>query len=355
MKKITALFTAVCGWPTHGTVNALRSGTHAEYTIIGADCNPNDGALNYVDHLYKVPRCDDPDYIPSLMRLCEKHDVDIIIPLISDEIGVFWENMDSVAASGVKLLLSGKDSLLPVANDKFLLAEFLKKNGCGFMPKTYKFNAASVEEDLMALGYPDLPVAVKLSDACGGNGFKILDDKKSQEILHNNTRASRVNPYITKEQLLSMGEQYGGRYLLQEFLPGEELGTLCLVDHGRTVYSPSHRNYEMQYATTTNCELVDCEEANRIVRKVNGLLRLDGNIGFDFKRNGLGELKLMEINPRISATVSLAAKAGLNLVEMGVLHALGEDIEEGVTPMYGMKMQRVYGTLYSYKGKAYGV
>lgn len=354
MKKITVLLTAVCGMPTCATVDALRSSNKADFTIIGADCNPKDMALNYVDLLERVPRCSDIDYISCVLDICRRHSVDVVVPLISDEINILWEHMDDFESTGTKLLLSGKNSLLHIANDKLELKRFLEKNGIDIMPKTYVFDPCTVEDNLRALGYPDKPVAFKLKDGCGAVGFKILDEVKATDPASASSRASRMNPYITKKQLLKLGNVLGDRYLLQEYLPGRELSTLCLVDNGRTIYSPSHDNYEMQSAITTSCELVDCKEASSIVEKVNRLLNLDGNIGYDFKRDTNGRLVLLEINPRVSATVSLAAKAGLNLVEMGVLHALGYEIDEGIMPLYGLRLQRVYGTLYSLGGKPYG-
>ena len=129
---------------------------------------------------------------------------------------------------------------------------------------------------------------------------------------------------------------------------------LSLVDCGRTICSLCHDNYDMQYATTTDCELIKDEEAESIVAEINDLLKLDGNIGYDFKRDENGKLWLLEINPRISATVSLAVKGGVNIVEMGVLHKLGIPFDENISPMYGLRMMRVYGTLYTYKGEPYG-
>ena len=354
MKNITVLFTAVSGWPTHATVGALRNSENAKYTIIGVDSCPNIASLNYVDFLYKVPKCSDPDYVETLLSICKKHSVDIIVPLISEDISPLWLSLEHINALGIKVLLSGKESMLLTANDKFLLERFLCDQGLDYMPKTIKLNMSTLDEDLKALGYPDKPIAVKLKDGCGAIGFKILDESKSQNFNGVSSREFRVNPYISKAQLFALPETSKSRYILQEYMSGSELGVLSLVDHGRTVYSLAHENYEMQYATTTDCELVNNEEANSIVKQINSLLKLDGNIGYDFKRDDSGRLRLLEINPRISATVSLAVKAGVNIVEMGVFHALGYDIDESITPMYGMRLQRVYGTLYTYKGEPYG-
>jgi len=352
MRKITVLFTAVSGWPTHANVDALRNSGNAEYTIVGVDCSPNVASKNYVDYLYKVPRCDDPGYVDALIHICKHHKVDVIVPLISEDITPLSENRKMIEDAGVKILMSGPDSLLHIANDKLLLQQFLESNGIYVMPRTIKLKLDTLDEDLRAFGYPETPIAIKMKDACGAIGFKILDEKKARMVNGLSSREFRANPFISKEQLLALPDK--DRYMIQEYLPGQECGALCLVDHGRTVYCVTHENYEMQYATTTACELVNNEEVNKIVKKVNELLKLDGNIGFDFKRDANGQIKLLEINPRISATVCLAAKAGLNLVEMGVFHALGLPIDEDVKPLYGLKLQRVYGTLYSYGGMPYG-
>lgn len=354
MRHITVMFTAVCGWPTHATCNSLRYSQYATYTIVGVDCNPYDTAKNYVDHLYKVPRYYEDGYCDELLALCLKHGVEVIIPLISEEITVLRKNSEMFESRGIRFPWTGSDGEFEIANDKKLTQDFLEANGLFVFPKTVMFNPETAMDDLKGLGYPEKSVALKLKDGCGGVGFKILNDSQAIAVAKAGGREARANPYITVEQFMSIASSSPGRYMVQEYMPGMELSTLCLVDHGRTIYSPSHENFSMQYATTTYCELVDCQEATEIVTAANRLLKLNGNIGYDFKRDADGKLKLLEINPRISATVSLAVKAGLNIVEMGVFHALDLPIDEAIVPMYGMRLQRVYGTLYSYRGEPYG-
>lgn len=354
MRRITVLFTAACGWPTHSTCEALKRGSHAEYTIVGVDCSPRDTARNYVDYLYGVPRCGEDGYCESVLRVCERHGVDLVVPLISEEITILHKNSGMFEERGIRLPWTGSDGLFEIANDKLLAMRYLEERGMRAFPKTLELRPDTLDGDLELLGHPGRPVAVKLRDGCGAVGFKILDDESARKSACSASRDSRDNPYISTAQLRELAGAGGGRYLLQEYLPGREVGTMCLVDHGRTVYSPSHENFEMQYATATYCELVDCGEASEIASEANRILGLNGNIGYDFKRDGDGRLRLLEINPRISATVALAAKAGLNLVEYGILQGMGIPYPEDVEPLYGLRMQRVYGTLYSYGGMAYG-
>jgi carbamoyl-phosphate synthase large subunit len=70
-------------------------------------------------------------------------------------------------------------------------------------------------------------------------------------------------------------------------------------------------------------------------------LKMSGNVGFDFMRNDAGEAVLMDINPRITATVSVIAAAGLNLIYMRVKQLLGEELPE-VNIDYGTFLRRRY-------------
>ena len=354
MRHITVMFTAVCGWPTHATCNALRGSKNAKYTIIGVDCNPYDTAKNYVDHLYKVPRYYEDGYCDEILAICMKHGVELVIPLISEEIDVLRAHGYMFSAHGIRFPWTDSDGLFGIANDKKLCQDFLEARGLFVFPKTVMFNSDIVMKDLEGFGYPHKYVVLKLRDGCGGVGFKVLNNDKAIAVAKAGGREARANPYITLDQFMEIASTNPERYMVQEYVPGAEMSTLCLVDHGRTIYSPSHENFAMQYATTTYCELVDCEEATEIATEANRLLKLNGNIGYDFKRDEDGKLKLLEINPRISATVSLAVKAGLNIVEYGVFQGLGIPFPEDVVPLYGMRLQRVYGTLYSYKGEPYG-
>lgn len=348
--KIRVMFTAVGGWPTPVTIKSFQEASDNEYYVVGTDVTINPATKTYCDKVYQVSRSTSPTYVDELLYICEKERIDVLVPLISEDIDPIFESLDRFEKIGTKVLLSNRNSELEIANDKLKLYEHLTANGINVMPMTIPYNEETLDEDLKTLGYPDVPIAVKLKDGCGGAGFKILDEKMAIEVCKSQSRKSRVNPYINKQQLIEIGAN--GRYLLQTYLDGMELGVLSLVDNGRTIYALCHDNYDMQYATTTDCELVQNTEAENIVMKINRLLKLDGNIGYDFKRDANGKLWLLEINPRISATVVLACKAGVNIVEMGILHKMGYAVDEGIQPLYGLRLKRMYGTIFTYNGEA---
>jgi carbamoyl-phosphate synthase large subunit len=57
-------------------------------TVVAADPNPLAPAQYAATHRYAVPRIDDPEYVPTLARLCEQHDVGAVVPLTDLDIEV---------------------------------------------------------------------------------------------------------------------------------------------------------------------------------------------------------------------------------------------------------------------------
>ena len=80
--------------------------------------------------------------------------------------------------------------------------------------------------------------------------------------------------------------------------------------------------------------------------KARKALKLDGNIGLDFMKNTEGVPVLMDINPRITATVSVIAAAGLNLPYLRIKQLLGEHLPV-CNVDYGTRLKRRYGETYT--------
>lgn len=351
MIRVNALITASCGWAVRETVNSLRRSKDVSYKIIGVDCSPSCEFLDYLDKIYEVPKAGDDGYIPKLLELCLKEKVDIIIPMLSIEINKLTENEELFHKQGTKILIPCRNSKIDIANDKFKLYQFLKEESLEFMPKTKKFDYNTIDDDLASFDYPNKSIVLKMKDECGAIGFKIINDEKAKNVNGLSAREQRNNPYISKKHLKMITDDTAGKYLYQEYLCGSEYSVISLARNGKTIYALTHLNHEMQYGTTTDCETVKCIGAEEIVKKLNSLLNLDGVIGYDFKTNEHGEIKLLEINPRPTATICIAEVAGINILELGILQKLGYCIKENLIPKYGVRLKRVYCNLYSIAGE----
>ena len=88
------------------------------------------------------------------------------------------------------------------------------------------------------------------------------------------------------------------------------------------------------------------ERAEKIAAQLVETLKLDGNLGFDFKFDGEGKVQLLEINPRIDATISIFAAGGLNLPYLRIKQLLGEELPE-VKVSYGTHLKRCYMEIFT--------
>ena len=71
-----------------------------------------------------------------------------------------------------------------------------------------------------------------------------------------------------------------------------------------------------------------------------------GNADLDFKYDKDGHPVLMEINPRIAATMQIFKIGGMNLPYLRIKQLLGEELPE-IEIKYGVKMKRRYLEMFS--------
>jgi carbamoyl-phosphate synthase large subunit len=60
-------------------------------TVVAADPNPLAPAQYVAHHRYAPPRIEDPDYVPVLRELCERHGVGVVLPLTDLDLEVLAE------------------------------------------------------------------------------------------------------------------------------------------------------------------------------------------------------------------------------------------------------------------------
>ena len=127
---------------------------------------------------------------------------------------------------------------------------------------------------------------------------------------------------------------------MMELLPGTEYSVDFLADRGSTIASVVRKGIKVVTSNMMECEVVDDDSIVKICEKVTALLKLHGNFGFDLKRDENGNIRIMEINPRLTGGVVACAAAGVNLPYYGVKLLLGETFQVPVIHS-GVKMKRM--------------
>ena len=83
--EITVMITSA-GVATAGNIiSAFKSQTEKNIKIVAVDINPLAAGLYLSDSYYIVPRSTNEKYIPTILDICGKEKVDLILPLHSSE------------------------------------------------------------------------------------------------------------------------------------------------------------------------------------------------------------------------------------------------------------------------------
>ena len=325
MKDLNVLVTAAGNVFMPGTLACIKKNGERTIRLIGADMNNDDTILQMCDAAYQVPGCNDPSYIDSLLDICQKEDIDILLPIMSAELNALSEERERFTAIGTQVSVSDKQALL-IANNKRKLFDYMTEQG---LPCAAYYTVTSCEELKSCaerLGYPEKKVCLKATEGSGSRGFRILseDTSRFQTFLNEKPTAG----VVTLDEMISILTEAHDfpELLLMEYLPGTEYSVDLLADHGNVLISCCRKSLRMENSIMLEAEIIDHPLINDLCARVSEKLGLDGNIGFDLREREDGTPVIMECNPRITAGVPYFAMAGVNLPYLCMKKMLGEDL-----------------------------
>lgn len=346
LKDITVLFSA-CGSPSApGFMNAIKENGERKIKIVGMDMVSEPSVKYLVDSFYHVPAATSSDYIDVVLDICKKENVNIYFPSISAEVSAVVKRKSEFDALGVIVSTSNQDSVL-ISNNKLHTYQALEKAGIKVPKYCGVHTVDEFVNGLKYMGYPEKPVCIKIVDGSGSRGVRIIDATKSRYDIFVNEKPNSF--YISYDDMLSMLETAPKplhEMLLVECMHGPEFTVDILADKGKTIYIGGRENVVSLMSIAQESVVKEDELAFETSKEVVKLLNMDGNVGFDFMRNDKNEAILMDINPRTTATISLFAAAGMNLLYLRIKQLLGEQLPE-IKPIVGTRIKRRYGEIYT--------
>ena len=127
MKKINILF--LSAGRRVELINSFREAKEKlgiEGKLVGVDLDELAPALNFVDVKYKVPRINSKDFIPTIIDICKKEQISLIIPTIDTELELYSKNKKLIEESGAKVMVSDIDTT-SIMRNKIETYKYLKK------------------------------------------------------------------------------------------------------------------------------------------------------------------------------------------------------------------------------------
>lgn len=291
------------------------------------------------DGRFVVPRVDDEKFVPCLLQICREYKIDAVFPISSVDLKVMSMNKDAFEAIGTHV------SILPwqtmkIADNKI---ELHKRFHELKMPEQVIPKCVEDVKDFVA-DHGD-HICCKLANLCGGKGFAVVDNEKCDrpDLFH---RFGQKH-FISLEQLCRIVESGEYEVILQTYQDGLDYTVSLLADHGKVVKICGYVGYLLEFGSIMYGEIKANDEAFEIARTLTKELGLDGNIGIDFILHDDGSVSLLEINPRINASLPFVAKAGCNMMYLRLKQLVGEGVDDVPNDIKeGLKMKKYFATRY---------
>lgn len=107
--------------------------------VFSCDALPNlSAACNISDNSFKVPKISSENYINTLIDICNKNNIGLLVPTIDTELKKLSISSDLFETNGIKTVISSR-SLISFCADKVKVIEIFKNKKLKF-PKLYKNN-----------------------------------------------------------------------------------------------------------------------------------------------------------------------------------------------------------------------
>lgn len=318
-------------------VRALRADPGLGARIVGADADPMAPTRHLCDAFAAVPNRDDPGYVDAVAGLAETEGGEgpkLVYPLPTFDQEIFAGARAGLEERGIAVAVNSPDAVR-TCNDKWLLYERVRKFMPEVVPDTRRVGSADeLEAEAGSLGYPGERVCIRRPVSRGAIGLRLLDASPARaEALLVENPGSPLCSLGEVLDVLGQADEFPS-YLVQEYLPGEEWDVDVLCREGESLVVATRRNLGMRGGAATRSVLEAAPEIEERSRRIVSELGLDFVVNLAFRPDRGGELKLLEINPRIPQSILTALGGGVNLVALSARMALGERVEPA-TPAPG--------------------
>ena len=355
MDNITVLITGAGAPGAPGIIKSLRKVKERKIRIIGVDMDSDSSGFAMVDGGYVGERAESKDFIAKILKICEEEDVDVVIPLVTNELMKFARSLSEFERIGTKVVISSPEGL-EIVNNKHHLMQICKENNLP-TPQFYKVQSwDEFESAIYDLSYPELPVCFKPPVSRGSRGFRILkEDVNRLDLLMNYKPTDLFTTLEEVSKVLKNAEPFP-ELLVMDYLLGKEYSVDILVNDGKALIVIPRLREKIKMGISFVGTTEDNEAIIKYSKKVVNLLGLHGNIGLQFKLDANDIPKIIESNPRVQGTIVLCTAAGVNMVYDAVKLALGEQIHDKQEDVkWGVKMIRYWDEVYVEDGKYFSI
>ena len=287
MDKPSILVSGAAGIVGYGILLSLRQ-LKDQYRLIGSTIYDFSAADLYSDIVLKALPTDHPNYLEWLCDSINKHQVAMVIPGIECDMLKWNKHSREILSAGALPLLNNK-TLIELCNDKW---EFYKA-----LMLSHSRYAISTRIEASFSEYP-LPFILKPRRGYGSKGIIKVTTKGEFE-----KNKERIGQELIQQPLVGTDDE---EYTVSAFFDNESL----LIDLLPLKRKLSAAGYT-QEAEFTEFDFTE------VIKELAFTFKPTGPTNFQFRKEK-DEMKLLEINPRISSATSIRTALGYNESKMSI-------------------------------------
>lgn len=308
---LTILVSGASGVIGYGILKSLRQ-SHPESCLIGISVYERSAARAFCDIFEKAPMTNHEGYISWLVDLIKKYNVSLAIPGIEVDVVAWSEHRATIEQSEARVLLNNPE-LIRLCSDKWMFYQRLvERNSPYAIPTTLVF-----DEELQLF-----PLLLKPRKGSGSRGITIVKNREDLE-----EHLGDIGPKMMIQPVIGTAE--------------EEYTTSAFFDlNSRLCASSTLKRRLSQAGFTDSAETVEVDNIENVLSHLSEIFMPVGPTNFQF-RVDKGQLKLLEINPRISSATSIRTAFGYNESAMSVEFCLRD-----ITPIQPI-LKRGFAIRYS--------
>lgn len=285
--------------------------------VVVTDCSRYAPALYVADQFYIVSKMNDPMYIQEILDICERENINVILPLHEEEILLISKQKSLFEKKGIFVAISNYEPIM-LCKDKYNMYKFL--NECGVQTVE-----TELPEQYLKGNVEFNDIFIKPRYGAGSIGTMIVKSRHLlKAIMDEHAELYVVQPYLS-------GKEYGVDVYV-DFITGDINAVFCKekirMKAGETEKSISIKNVQIENLVKNAIRNVD----------------LRGPVDVDILEYG-GEYYILEINPRFGGGYPHAYECGVNFIKKLYINAskkanghTSSDYEEGVV---GLKYSEI--------------
>jgi len=327
-KKIPVLITAVSGASSGMQILKALKLSDLPYYFVGTDISRNSYGFSLVDKGYFVPLASDPEYIDTLVDICKKEKIKVLLCGSDPELLTISRNRKVFKDMGIILPINSPD-LIYLCMNKYETMRFLKREDFN-VPRT--FLVSSIDDIDTVDVYP--VVCKPYINSGGSNNVFIAQNNKELRLI-TEYLLTFLKAFIVQEYIGTANSEYTTGVLVD--LEGVVMGSIGikrdilsgLSNRIKVINATGRKELGEKLAISSGIsqgEIGKFREVTEYCEKIARFIGAKAPLNFQCRVFN-NKVYIFEINPRFSGTTSLRAKAGFNEPDILIRkYVLGETI-----------------------------